>query len=72
MKKNLFMSMLAIAGMLFATSCSQDELLNEPTTDDYVSAKFTHQMVLPPVQQSEMAQKQIRLLVLFMTKKVPS
>lgn len=41
MKKNLFMSMLAIAGMLFATSCSQDELLNEPTTDDYVSAKFT-------------------------------
>ena len=35
------MSMLAIAGMLFATSCSQDELLNEPTTGDYVSAKFT-------------------------------
>ena len=33
--------MLAIAGMLFATSCSQDELLNEPTTGDYVSAKFT-------------------------------
>lgn len=27
--------------MLFATSCSQDELLNEPTTGDYVSAKFT-------------------------------
>lgn len=41
MKKNLFMSMIAIAGMLFATSCSQDELLNEPTTGDYVSAKFT-------------------------------
>ena len=41
MKKNFFMSMLAIAGMLFATSCSQDELLNEPTTGDYVSAKFT-------------------------------
>lgn len=41
MKKNLFMSMLAIAGMLFATSCSQDELLNEPTTGDYVNAKFT-------------------------------
>ena len=40
-KKNLFMSMLAMAGMLFATSCSQDELLNEPTTGDYVSAKFT-------------------------------
>lgn len=33
--------MLAIAGMLFATSCSQDELLNEPTTGDYVNAKFT-------------------------------
>lgn len=33
--------MLAMAGMLFATSCSQDELLNEPTTGDYVSAKFT-------------------------------
>lgn len=41
MKKNLFMSMLAMAGMLFATSCSQDELLNEPTTSDYVNAKFT-------------------------------
>ena len=39
MKKNLFMSMLAIAGMLFATSCSQDELLNEPTTGDYVRCK---------------------------------
>ena len=35
------MSMLAMAGMLFATSCSQDELLNEPTTGDYVNAKFT-------------------------------
>lgn len=33
--------MLAMAGMLFATSCSQDELLNEPTTGDYVNAKFT-------------------------------
>lgn len=41
MKKNLFMSMLAMAGMLFATSCSQDELLNEPTTGDYVNAEFT-------------------------------
>lgn len=41
MKKNLFMSMLAMAGMLFATSCSQDELLNEPTMGDYVNAKFT-------------------------------
>ena len=33
--------MLAMAGMLFATSCSQDELLNEPSTGDYVNAKFT-------------------------------
>lgn len=41
MKKNLFVSMLAMAGMLFATSCSQDELLNEPSTGDYVNAKFT-------------------------------
>lgn len=41
MKKNLFMSMLAMASMLFATSCSQDELLNEPSTGDYVNAKFT-------------------------------
>ena len=30
-----------MAGMLFATSCSQDELLNEPSTGDYVNAKFT-------------------------------
>lgn len=41
MKKNLFVSMLAMASMLFATSCSQDELLNEPSTGDYVNAKFT-------------------------------
>ncbi|MBO5406352.1 MAG: hypothetical protein J6A27_02445 [Bacteroidales bacterium] len=41
MKKNLFMSMLAMAGMLFATSCSQEELPDVPSTDDYVSAKFT-------------------------------
>lgn len=40
-RKNLFMSMLAMAGMLFATSCSQDELLNEPSAGDYVNAKFT-------------------------------
>lgn len=30
-----------MASMLFATSCSQDELLNEPSTGDYVNAKFT-------------------------------
>lgn len=40
-KKNLFLSMLAIASMLFATSCSQDELQNGPSADDYVNAKFT-------------------------------
>ena len=40
MKKNLFMSMLAMASILFATSCSQDELLNEPI-GDYVNATFT-------------------------------
>lgn len=40
-KKNLFMSMLAMASMLFATSCSQDEVLNESATDEFVNAQFT-------------------------------
>lgn len=39
MKKNLFWSMLAMSGMLFATSCSQDELVNE-SAGDFVSATF--------------------------------
>ncbi|MFS2831807.1 DUF6562 domain-containing protein [Bacteroides uniformis] len=39
MKKNLFWSMLAMSGMLFATSCSQDELVNE-STGEFVDAKF--------------------------------
>lgn len=39
--KNLFFSMLAMTGMLFATSCSQDELLNEPSNGDFVNATFT-------------------------------
>ena len=39
MKKNLFWSMLALVGMLFATSCSQDELVNE-STGEFVDAKF--------------------------------
>ena len=39
MKKNLFWSMLAMSGMLFATSCSQDELVNE-STGDFVNATF--------------------------------
>lgn len=33
--------MLAIAGMFFATSCSQDELFNESTNGDFVNATFT-------------------------------
>lgn len=40
-KKNLILSMLAMAGMLFATSCSQDELLNEPSNEDFVNATFS-------------------------------
>lgn len=39
--KNFFFSMLAMTGMLFATSCSQDELLNEPLNDEFVNATFT-------------------------------
>lgn len=30
-----------MASMLFATSCSQDEVLNEPTTGEFVNAQFT-------------------------------
>ena len=33
--------MLAMAGMFFATSCSQDELINESTDGDFVNATFT-------------------------------
>lgn len=33
--------MLAMAGMLLATSCSQDELLTEPSNGDFVNATFT-------------------------------
>lgn len=39
-KKNLLMSMLAMASMLFVTSCSQDEMYNEPATGEVVTAKF--------------------------------
>ena len=39
MKKNLYWSMLAMSGMLFATSCSQDELVNE-STGEFVNATF--------------------------------
>ena len=41
MKKNIFLSILALASMLFATSCSQDELINESTNGDFVNATFT-------------------------------
>lgn len=41
MKKNIFSSILALASMLFATSCSQDELINESTNGDFVNATFT-------------------------------
>jgi hypothetical protein len=41
MKKNIFFSMLAMASMLFVTSCSQDELINESTDGDFVNATFT-------------------------------
>lgn len=40
-KKNLFFSMLTMASMLFATSCSHEEVLNEPTSSDFVDATFT-------------------------------
>jgi len=39
--KKLFLSMFAMASMLFATSCSQNEVLDEPTTDGFVDATFT-------------------------------
>ena len=41
MKKNIFLSILALASMLFVTSCSQDELINESTNGDFVNATFT-------------------------------
>ena len=41
MKKNIFLSMLAMVSMLFVTSCSQDELIDEATNGDFVNAIFT-------------------------------
>lgn len=41
MKKQKFFSVLALAGMLFATSCSQDEIVNDAANGDYVNATFT-------------------------------
>ena len=40
-KRSFFLSMLAMAGMFFATSCSQDELFNELSNGDFVNATFT-------------------------------
>ena len=39
--KNLFFSMLAMSGLLFATSCEQDRLLDDPSNGDSVTATFT-------------------------------
>lgn len=39
--KNLFLSMLAVAGMLFAGSCSQEEPLDGVSTGESVNATFT-------------------------------
>ena len=39
--KDLFLSVLAVAGMLFAGSCSQDEPLDGVSTDDSINATFT-------------------------------
>ena len=41
MKKNLVLSVLAAAGMLFATSCTQDDLRNGSANGDYIDATFT-------------------------------
>lgn len=38
---NFFLSMLAIAGMLAAVSCSQKEQLGEPAADEFVNATFS-------------------------------
>ena len=38
--KNFLLGMLAVAGMLFATSCSQDDV-NGSLNDDFVNASFT-------------------------------
>ena len=38
--KNLFLSMLAVAGMLFATSCSKEDVVNE-SSSEFVNATFT-------------------------------
>ena len=40
-KRNIFLGMLTMVGIFFATSCSQDELFNESTNGDFVNATFT-------------------------------
>lgn len=39
--RNLYLGMLAVAGMLFAGSCSQDEPLDKPDSGEFVNATFT-------------------------------
>lgn len=39
--KNLYLSMLAMVSMLFATSCSQDDAINDPSAGNLVDATFT-------------------------------
>ena len=39
--KNLFLSMLAMTGMLLLTSCSQDQLVSDPSAGDFVEATFS-------------------------------
>ncbi len=38
--KNLFLSMLAVAGVLFSTSCSKEEVVSNPSSE-FVNATFT-------------------------------
>ena len=40
-KNNLFLSMLAMTSMLYVTSCSQEEVLGEAASGDFVNASFT-------------------------------
>lgn len=41
-KRNLFLGMFAMTSMLVVTSCSQDELVNNPMAEgDYITAQFT-------------------------------
>ena len=39
--KNLFFSMLAMTGMLFTVSCTQEDVVNAPAEGNFVDATFT-------------------------------